>query len=313
MLTILYRGFLASCNYACSYCPFAKRRDSRADLARDARALARFCSWLQARPGPSRVLFTPWGEALIRKSYQQALARLSRHPQISRVAIQTNLSAPLSFLDDCDVSRLGLWCTFHPSEVSLERFVERCSELALRKVPFSVGIVGRSEHVELATELRRRLPDDVYLWVNADRRASYDAAELSRLLAVDPLFGFNLAPAPSQGADCAAGHEVISVDGDGDVRRCHFLPEVIANIYEPGWERALAPRPCQKPSCTCHIGYVHRRDLPLSRVFGDGILERRLPLFHVSTSGAYAEGSSNPAIQAAASWQSVSVGGTRST
>ena len=30
--SILYRGPLASCNYDCPYCPFAKRRDSRAQL-----------------------------------------------------------------------------------------------------------------------------------------------------------------------------------------------------------------------------------------------------------------------------------------
>ena len=30
---ILYRGPLSSCNYACDYCPFAKRAESRVELA----------------------------------------------------------------------------------------------------------------------------------------------------------------------------------------------------------------------------------------------------------------------------------------
>ncbi len=106
---------------------------------------------------------------------------------------------------------------------------------------------------------------------------------------------------------------MVSVDGDGNLRRCHFLPEIIGNLYESGWEDALRPRLCNKESCTCHIGYVHRRDLPLRQIFGDGVLERRLPLAQVSISGAYSDGSSKPAIQAAASWQRVGVGGTRST
>jgi MoaA/NifB/PqqE/SkfB family radical SAM enzyme len=313
MTTFVYRGPLASCNYACSYCPFAKQRDSRADLARDATALERFVSFVEGRREPSRVFFTPWGEALIRKPYQAALARLSHAPQVGRVAIQTNLSAPLAFLQRCKVERIGLWCTFHPTEVGLERFVARCARLSELRVPYSVGIVGRLEHLELAAELRRRLPDDVYLWVNADRRANYDAAAIAELSALDPLFRYNLRPEPSLHADCAAGDDVVSVDGAGNVRRCHFLPEVIGNLYEPGWEDALRPRPCSKPSCTCHIGYVHRRDLPLRQIFGDGVLERRLPLAQVSSSGAYSDGSSKPAIQAAASWQRVSVGGTRST
>lgn len=313
MLTLLYRGPLASCNYACSYCPFAKQRDSRADLARDARALERFVTWVAARARETSVFFTPWGEALIRKSYQRALARLSRLEHVRRVAIQTNLSAPLGFLDECRIERVGLWCTFHPTQISLPRFVARCAELTERGVPYSVGIVGRLDQVELAERLRRELPPDVYVWVNADRRASYDAAQVAQLTAVDPLFGYNLTPAASLGADCAAGHDAVSVDGDGNVRRCHFLPEVIGNLYSADFEQCLRPRACSNASCTCHIGYVHRRDLPLARIFGDGVLERRLPLAQVSTSGAYAAGSSNPAIQAAASWQRVVVGGTRST
>ena len=34
-LSILYRGPLASCNYDCPYCPFAKRRDDPAALRAD--------------------------------------------------------------------------------------------------------------------------------------------------------------------------------------------------------------------------------------------------------------------------------------
>ena len=40
-LSILYRGTLSSCNYDCPYCPFAKRKDSRATLATDARLASR--------------------------------------------------------------------------------------------------------------------------------------------------------------------------------------------------------------------------------------------------------------------------------
>ena len=49
-LSILYRGPLSSCNYACGYCPFAKRRETAAELARDRTALERFVAWVAARP-----------------------------------------------------------------------------------------------------------------------------------------------------------------------------------------------------------------------------------------------------------------------
>lgn len=67
---------------------------------------------------------------------------------------------------------------------------------------------------------------------------------------------------------------MISVDGDGDIRWCHFVREVIGSLYEPRWDDALRPRACPNATCSCHIGYVHRRDLPLYDVFEGGVLER---------------------------------------
>jgi hypothetical protein len=147
-LSILYRGPLSSCNYACGYCPFAKHRETAAELARDRNALARFVAWVAARPGGDRigVLLTPWGEALIRRWYRQALARLSHLPQVVRAAAQTNLSCGLDWVDACDKARLALWTTFHPSEVSRPAFLARCRELDRRGVRFSVGVVGLREH-----------------------------------------------------------------------------------------------------------------------------------------------------------------------
>src|SRR5439155_13329710 len=48
-LSLLYRGPLSSCNYDCGYCPFAKRRETAAELARDRTALGRFVDWVAAR------------------------------------------------------------------------------------------------------------------------------------------------------------------------------------------------------------------------------------------------------------------------
>jgi len=58
------------------------------------------------------------------------------------------------------------------------------------------------------------------------------------------------------------------------MRRCHFIREVIGNIYEPGFENALRETPCSKATCGCHIGYVHMDELKLYEVFGEGVLER---------------------------------------
>jgi hypothetical protein len=275
-LSILYRGPLASCNYGCHYCPFAKRTETGRDRERDSLALERFVEWVAARRGPTSVFFTPWGEALIHRRYQQALVRLSHLPHVQRAAIQTNLSGRLDWTADCDLCKLALWTTYHPSEVPRWRFLAACRELSQRGVRFSVGVVGLREHAAEIEALRAELPTEVYLWVNAlkDRPGRYVADDLRRFAAIDPLFPVNASRHPSRGRACNAGHSVISVDGDGAVRRCHFLPRPIGNIYEPAFEEALRPRPCTRDACGCHIGYVHMPELGLQETFRDGLLER---------------------------------------
>lgn len=276
-LSILYRGPLASCNYGCAYCPFAKHAETAAERVEDVSALERFVGWVESRRGDNiSVLFTPWGEALTRRRYQQALIRLTNTPHVEKAAIQTNLSCRLEWVEDCDKSKLGLWTTYHPSEVARSRFLAKCFELSRRGVRFSVGVVGLKEHAEEIEALRRELPPDVYLWINAFKQVAgyYEREDLRRFEAVDPLFHINNSYHPSMGRACLCGESVISVAGDGTVRRCHFIRQPLGNIYEQGFEDSLRARSCTNNTCGCHIGYVHMPGLNLYRVFGSGVLER---------------------------------------
>jgi MoaA/NifB/PqqE/SkfB family radical SAM enzyme len=276
-LSILYRGPLSSCNYACGYCPFAKRRERARALMADRTALERFLCWVASRRADTiSVLFTPWGEALIRRWYQIALERLSRLPNVNRAAIQTNLSSRLEWVGRCDPARLAIWATYHPAEVDRATFLSRCHELSRRGIRFSVGIVGLKEHFVEIDAMRRELPDDVYLWINAfKRQPDYYSEEARHFLGtIDPLFSMNNVRHSSIGRACRTGSSVISVDGEGTIRRCHFVPETLGNIYEPGFEQNLFRRACPAQTCSCHIGYVHLDHLGLAEVFGRGILER---------------------------------------
>ncbi len=276
-LSILYRGPLASCNYGCEYCPFAKRKESAAEHAADAAALTRFITRIaELREHRFSILFTPWGEALIQPRYQRALAELCAMQHVERAAIQTNLAGRLEWTETCDREKLALWTTFHPGETDLAAFAARCHWLYERRVRFSVGVVGMKEHLAAAETLRRALPADVYLWVNAYKRVPdyYTAAERESVAGLDPLFAYNAAAHASRGELCHTGHTVFSVNGDGQMRRCHFVSETIGNFYGPGFIAALQPRVCPAERCGCHIGYVHLARLGLDRVFGDGILER---------------------------------------
>jgi hypothetical protein len=273
-MRILYRGPLASCNYDCAYCPFAKRRDPPERLRADRAALRRFVGWVREAPEPVEVLFTPWGEGLTRTWYREALVELSHLPHVERAAIQTNLSGRLGWVAGADPARLALWCTYHPGQTTLERFLAACRTLHRHGVRHSVGIVGVPEHLGDAIALRRGLPSEVYLWVNAADGHTYTAGEEAAWTAIDPLFGYSVRPHPSLGRGCRTGDEVISVLGDGTVRRCHFVPEPLGNLYDGSWAARRGERPCPNAVCDCHIGYVHLRTLPLYEVFAGGVLER---------------------------------------
>jgi hypothetical protein len=308
-LSILYRGPLASCNYDCPYCPFAKRRDDPAALRSDRAALERFVQWASANPDGHRlsVLFTPWGEGLTRRWYRDALVRLSHLSHVDRVAIQTNLSAKLSFVDSASRETLALWATYHPGQVPLSVFLSRCRLLDGAGVRYSVGVVGLPEHLDAARAIREALDPGVYLWVNAADGHAYTADEEVAWTAIDPHFGYSVRPHASLGHECRAGETVVSVDGEGTVRRCHFIAEPLGNLYDGSYVDGLRPRPCTNAICDCHIGYVHLKRLPLYDVFAGGVLER-VP--YVWAIGAYSSGSS-PNVQATPSRAVSVLGGTR--
>lgn len=278
-LSILYRGQLSSCNYGCPYCPFAKHFESPAELQADKDSLQRFVLWAEEQSAARlSVLFTPWGEALIRKWYQQAIAFLTRLPHVRRVAVQTNLSCGLDWLEQADVAKMGIWATYHPGEVRRAQFVEKCRQLSAAGVRYSAGVVGLNEHREEIETLRRELPAGTYLWINAYKRDAdyYGEETIEAFTRIDPLFPINNHYHASAGKPCRAGHTVISVDGEGTARRCHFIKASIGNIYSPGFVESLTAEPsaCTNATCGCHIGYVHLPHLKLYEVFGAGVLER---------------------------------------
>ena len=126
---VLYRGSLSSCNYDCSYCPFAKTTNTRAELDADTVALQRFIQWIKEQKRPIGVLFTPWGEALIHRSYQRAMVELSHLHHVERVAIQTNLSCGLNWLENAERNTVALWATYHPSQTTRSAFLTKCAQL----------------------------------------------------------------------------------------------------------------------------------------------------------------------------------------
>lgn len=277
-LTVLYRGALSSCNYQCGYCPFAKRKDTRATLAADRAALERFCDWAEARAAPLSILFTPWGEALVRRYYRDAMVRLSHMPHVTTVAVQTNLSVSPEWMTACDPASAALWVTYHPGETKRDSFLARVAVLERLNVRFSIGTVAAREHFAAIRALRAELSPATYLWINAEEslQGCYTADEIEALCAIDPLFELNNRAYASGGKVCAAGETAISVRANGDARPCHFVDKLIGNIYDPEFDNALRARTCPRATCNCHIGYSQLKGLDLRSLFGDGFIERRV-------------------------------------
>ncbi len=289
-LSFLYRGALASCNYGCSYCPFAKRHENYAALEKDRQQLARFVDWLENRPATDRlsVFFTPWGEALVHKAYRQAMIQLSHQPQIQKVAIQTNLSCHMAWIKAANTTKIGIWATYHPGETSLEAFLERCAVLRDLAISHSVGMVGKVAFFPDIQKMRQALPAETYLWINAYQpdktKPAYREDEIAFLTEIDPLFPYNLGSYACLGARCGAGARSLSIAGDGTVQRCHFVKQRLGNLYEEPLDSLMEEAPCPAAQCHCHIGYVYLERLELEALYGEGLLERN---YHLTPAQAH--------------------------
>ena len=274
---VLYRGPLSSCNYGCHYCPFAKRSEKYDELADDRQSLENFCNWIESEiQHQFEILITPWGEALVRRWYQEAMIRCSHLVNVDRIACQTNLSFSLDWIRRANLERLAFWTTFHPTETTLDRFVDRVMQLRKWGVRLSVGVVGLKEQFDDIKQLRSALPIDIYVWVNAYKREPeyYQFQDEALLSSIDPHFQLNNTRHASLGQECFAGESSFTVDGNGNIRRCHFIDEPIGNIHAPNWDACLATRLCTNRTCGCHIGYVHLKPLKLYSLFREGVLER---------------------------------------
>lgn len=257
--TLLYRGPLSGCNFHCPYCPFARVTDSPQVLREDREALARFHSWLSARSEQLALFFIPRGEALLHSWYRESIAALSHLPHIHKVAMQTNLSRHPEWVAQCHPARIGLWCSYHPSQIARSTFLRHCAYLHARGISHSVGMVGMREHFPEIAAMRAELPADTYLWINAFKRDPhyYAADDIAMLTAIDPLFPLNLRPHASRNEVCRCGSTVWYIEGTGAIQRCPFVPGSIGNIYAQPVSLVMPGDACPNEACRCHIGYAH--------------------------------------------------------
>lgn len=277
---IFYRGLIKSCNYSCEYCPFSKHI-SRKELEKDAVELERFVDFMEKNQlNVGAVQIVPYGEVLIHEYYWKAMAAFSRIPEMEAVGCQTNLSFPVKRMLDVFENaggcreKLRLWCTFHPSMVSLERFLEQCNMLEKEKVSYCVGSVGVPKQAEILTHLREKLPSYVYMWVNPmdGLGRAYTRQEIAGFEKIDAFFPYLLKhkkAKPEQCKGCLG--DALFVHSNGDVTPCNISKKKLGNIYQSleFWEQQINGHreymevgKCGQRECSCFLASSNRLDCP---------------------------------------------------
>jgi|LSQX01.2.fsa_nt_gb hydroxymethylpyrimidine pyrophosphatase-like HAD family hydrolase/MoaA/NifB/PqqE/SkfB family radical SAM enzyme len=273
---ICFRGSLSSCNYSCSYCSFAKRGPRKTELMKDKACLSRFCDFIDTTSFTNQIsiFLTPHGEGLIHPHYVEAIARLALSPKCRYISCQTNLSFDSdAFIKSLiaakvDLSKVKLWATCHPGMISIDEFVSKVNQLKA-SIDLCVGIVAIPEELHNVFELRKRLPKDIYMWINAMKRAKtkYTDSQIKTLIQADPLFPNELQKFRVQPGCCHAGTDSVYINANGDVFPCHINKNRLFNIYRNS--SPVLPFQCDKRFCDCYLAYSHRTDSNLERIFGD--------------------------------------------
>lgn len=275
---IQYRGSLKSCNYGCSYCPFAKRPSSPSELLKDREDWMRFVGHLETQGEPyGAVMVVPYGEALIHDYYWEGLARLSRMGTMDAVGAQTNVSFDIDrqltiFKENGGrKEKLRVWATFHPEMTTVPLFAEQCRKLLSAGIRVCAGAVGVPENLETLRRLKEALPGGCCLWINRmdglNRR--YTEEEQQAFLRIDPWFYRELHVKKAMPEQCPGR---LFVESDGRMRRCTISAPPEGNWYDTGGTETL---PCRKKACTCYLAYGGRMDCEERTAFG------RWPLFRI--------------------------------
>ncbi len=274
--TVLYRGALKSCNYHCSYCPFSKHRVSENELKRDREQWFRFCHSLINQADSKRVravMIVPYGEALIHPWYWKGLAELSQSPHLDAVGAQTNLSFLLEkALEEYRqaggiLPHLRLWATFHPEMISAEAFAEACHKVREAGILLCAGAVGVPHHIKQLQTLKKRLPKDVYFWINKldGRRRPYTKEEEQEFLEIDPFFYRELRLVSANPHLC---QNRFFVEGDGRYRACNISSPMGKGWYQQENQLSNPNIQCRQKFCSCYLAYGGRQDFMNSVLFG---------------------------------------------
>jgi hypothetical protein len=222
-------------------------------LKRDEEALNRFCNIVPSLRSELNIMLVPYGEALIQHYYGEAMARLCGFDNVKRVSCQTNLSFSIPYFLALIAGfrgKLRLWCSFHPGQTSVSAFLSQCLLLYENGILFSVGAVGELARMGAISELRRRLPPEIYMWINAEEgigriksatgelksvadepKPASEQGEVISFSEIDPYYRLEIEKRPAEPVRCIGGRNSFFIDGNGDVYACNISKVKLGNLY----------------------------------------------------------------------------------
>ena len=275
-INIMYKDPLYQCNYGCEYC-HREWEYTRENIEYATNCLNKLVDWIEQQKFTVSLFLVPTGESVNRAWVKKGFTKLLDMKHVKSLITMTNLSFNIEWLKHVDASKLYLWCTFHPTEVSNKKFLQQVHKLKETGANFSVGSVAVPDNYERIRQMRDALPDDIYMWMTPQiferHTIPYREHQYKQFKDIDPLFDHWFAQ-ESNGKACRMGHSVIRIDSDGCVLHCPIIRQPLLfdngtapNIYEPGWEKCLYKRPCPRNTCPCDIGLLHIEDSVLSNLF----------------------------------------------
>ena len=279
-MQINYRGFLKSCNYGCYYCPFSKNKQSQAELAADKKYLNQFVERiLTLRPSqPLKILFTPYGEGLVHGYYQDAMIRLSQIDFIEAISIQTNFSLKADTFSarlhahTVPLHKIKLWISFHPSEITLEKFLQNYQKLDTR-IQVTLGAIADPKHIEVLQQLKTMLKPSDYLFVNAMEglKIPYTPTDIAAFTDIDRFFIADPKAIIADESLCLAGTTHFFVNHTERVTACNRSRIPLGNLEHIsksfGCIPSIAPirsRRCAAETCECFLAYSTRKDYTMT-------------------------------------------------
>jgi MoaA/NifB/PqqE/SkfB family radical SAM enzyme len=280
------------CNFRCTYCvsinDYAKSNTK--DWPDEERErFDQIVGWIADRPFRVSVRLATLGEPFASRPFLSRAAWLSARPNVDFVELVTNgslLKRRLEQLDrEGDISKISLWVTHHPSEISVARFIDN-ARFAQEK--YNCFVVVNSllfPDNEAAILELKSAAEQAGLRFNLD--LGYDPltphavhSNVDEMVPVLRQGGDGLARAVELGADpellelsmlamrdlrnqtCSAGHKYFYIGIRGDVYRCSRYQAMdknrMGNVLDDDFELRLSDEP--RMPCEAGFGCGNKED-----------------------------------------------------